>query len=58
MKCLLNDRNEEIVNNAEIINEVKKFYENLYKSKEDDIVPINLDELLKANTPKLSEGDA
>ena len=58
MKCLINNNNEEIIDNKEIQNEVKMFYENLYRSKENNIVPVDLHEILDANTPKLTDSEA
>ena len=58
MTALINDQGQELTEQPDIMNEVKVFYQNLYKSKEIHIENVNLDEKLCDTTPKLSDEEA
>ncbi|RUS85306.1 hypothetical protein EGW08_006953 [Elysia chlorotica] len=50
--------NEEIQDNARIVDEVKNFYQNLYQSKEEEIEDVELEQILGYDIPKLSDIDS
>ena len=55
MVSLVKSNNEEI-NDFNCINkEVGNFYKNIYSSREDSIIGVDLNNILSDNTPKLSE---
>ncbi|GFR67432.1 LINE-1 reverse transcriptase homolog [Elysia marginata] len=58
MNSLINEKGEEIKDNELITNEVKQYYEHLYKSQEGKIEDIDLNLELLANTPKLTDEEA
>ena len=50
---------ENIVDQNEILQEIKSFYKNLYSSRDDTLIDVNLEELLSSfNVPKLSNQEA
>ena len=53
MQSLIIENGEEITNQSDIKNEVKSFYCNLYKSRENIIQSVDLNNKLNPNTPKL-----
>ena len=58
MTSLYDNKGNEIHDNNKISNEVYSFYSNLYSSKEQDIVDVELTEILDPDTPKLSDAQA
>ena len=58
MKCLVNGQGEEISDLDYIKNEVNSFYKNLYSSREEKIKSVDLNSILKENTPKLKDIEA
>lgn len=58
MKSLISNSGEEITDSKLLKNEVFKFYEKLYSTREHEIKPVNLNNILTENTPKLSDEEA
>ena len=58
MISLINKNDEELLDFDLINKEVFNFYTDLYKSKEDSIENVNLNEILKPDTPKLTDDQA
>ena len=58
VSSVYNDKEEELIDSEQIKNEFYKFYQNLYSSKEMDIENVDLENVLKPETPKLTEVEA
>ena len=58
MKSIINDKGEETTNQDEIKQEVYTFYKNLYDDKEENITDIDLNSILKPDTPKLTDEES
>ena len=55
MTSLITNNGVELTDFNEINNEVLRFYNTLYSSKEDTIEDVNLDIILDQSTPKLTD---
>ena len=58
MRSLIKDNGIETNDNDEIVNEVRTFYEQLYKSRDETLEDVNLLTRLAEDTPKLSDEEA
>ena len=58
MTSLIKDNGIETNDNDEIVNEVRTFYEQLYKSRDETLEDVNLPTRLADDTPKLSVEEA
>ena len=58
MASLIKDNGIETNDNDEIVNEVRTFYEHLYKSRDETLEDVNLLKRLAEDTPKLSDEEA
>ena len=58
MTSLIKENGIETNDNDEIVNEVRTFYEQLYKSRDETLEDVNLFTRLAEDTPKLSDEEA
>ena len=58
MTSLYKEDGKETLDLKEINQEVHNFYKNLYSNKDSDLVNVDLENVLKTNTPKLSEEES
>ncbi|GFR98186.1 Pol-like protein [Elysia marginata] len=58
MTSLIKEDGTEIIDNDEMISEVRGFYNKLYENRDDELKDVDLDTRLSIDTPRLSDEEA